>query len=76
MFLEMNVKDEDKDEIILSDEDEDNIEVKTEKVALMNDSERLKDIEERDGCAKKTRRIRSERATSRVAKCLRKRPND
>ena len=56
MFLEMNVKDEDKDEIILSDEDEDNIEVKTEKVALMNDSERLKDIEERDELAERLRK--------------------
>ena len=58
MFLEMN----DEDEKIVSDEeggddddDGDIIEVKTEKQALMNDEERLKDIEERDEISERIR---------------------
>ena len=53
IFLEMDVKEE-KEEI--SDEDDgDNVEFKKEKAPLMNDEERLKDIEERDEIAERIR---------------------
>lgn len=52
-FLDMDVKEEDQDEAISSDEDQ--IEIKKEKEATMTNAERLKDIEERDELAERIR---------------------
>lgn len=56
MFLDMNVKDEDQDEnIVSSSDDEVQYEVKKEKEATMSNAERLRDIEERDELAERIR---------------------
>lgn len=52
-FLEMDVKNEDPDEAVISSDEE--IEIKKEKEATMSNAERLKDLEERDELSERLR---------------------